>query len=106
MGFAPLSHVERVPLLVLVGAVADKPVVIDRKLEIRPILPITATIDHRYVDGWHIGRAMRSFRSYLESPSTFETDVARRIQSRRAISVLCWDRRDCPIVQALDPESM
>ena len=82
MGFAPIAAVERVPLLVLVGAVTDKPVVIDGKIEVRPMLPVTATIDHRYVDGWHLGRAMRSFRSYLESPATFETDVARRISAR------------------------
>jgi pyruvate dehydrogenase E2 component (dihydrolipoamide acetyltransferase) len=82
MGFAPIAHVERVPLLVLVGAVTEKPVVIDGKIEIRSMLPITATIDHRYVDGWHISRAMRTFKSYLESPATFETDVARRINAR------------------------
>ena len=84
MGFAPIAAMERVPLLVLVGAVTDKPVVIDGKIQIRPMLPITATIDHRYVDGWHIGRAMRTFKSYLESPATFEADVARRISARAA----------------------
>lgn len=84
MGFAPIAAMERVPLLVLVGAVTEKPVVIDGKIEIRSMLPVTATIDHRYVDGWHIGRAMRTFRSYLESPATFETDVARRISARAA----------------------
>lgn len=82
MGFAPIAHAERVPLLVLVGVVTEKPVVIDGKIEIRSMLPITATIDHRFVDGWHIARAMRTFRSYLESPATFETDVARRISAR------------------------
>lgn len=84
MGFAPLSWMYRVPLLVLVGAVTDKPVVVDGRVEVRPILPITATIDHRFVDGWHVGRAMQTFRAYLESPATFETDVARRIGARAA----------------------
>jgi pyruvate/2-oxoglutarate dehydrogenase complex dihydrolipoamide acyltransferase (E2) component len=84
MGFAPLSWMYRVPLLVLVGSVTDKPVAIDGKVEVRPILPITATIDHRFVDGWHVGRAMKTFRSYLESPATFEPDVAREISARAA----------------------
>jgi len=84
MGFAPIAAIERVPLLVLVGAVTEKPVVIDGKIAIRSMLPITATIDHRYVDGWHISRAMRTFKSYLESPATFETDLARRINARVA----------------------
>jgi len=82
MGFAPLSWMYRVPLLVLVGAVTEKAVVIDGKIEVRPILPVTATIDHRFVDGWHIGRMMRTFRGYLESPATFEPEVAKLIAAR------------------------
>jgi pyruvate dehydrogenase E2 component (dihydrolipoamide acetyltransferase) len=84
MGFVPLSWMYRVPLLVLVGAIADKPVAVDGRVEVRPVLPITATIDHRYVDGWHIGRAMRTFRTYLESPSTFEPEIARKLAARAA----------------------
>ena len=45
---------------------------IDGRIEARPVLPVTATIDHRYVDGWHIARAMKSFRAYLDSPAAFE----------------------------------
>ncbi len=84
MGFTPLSWMYRVPLLVLVGAITDKPVVVDGKIEIRSMLPITATIDHRFVDGWHIGRAMKSFRSYLESPATFEPELAARLSALAA----------------------
>jgi pyruvate dehydrogenase E2 component (dihydrolipoamide acetyltransferase) len=83
-GFAPLSWMYRVPLLVLVGTITEKPVAVDGRVEVRPILPITATIDHRFVDGWHIGRAMRAFRAYLESPSSFEPDIARRLSARAA----------------------
>jgi pyruvate dehydrogenase E2 component (dihydrolipoamide acetyltransferase) len=84
MGFAPLSWMYKVPMLVLVGAVTEKPVAIDGKVEVRPILPITATIDHRFVDGWHIARAMKAFRGYLESPATFEPEVAKSIAARAA----------------------
>lgn len=84
MGFAPLSWMYRVPLLVLVGSITEKPVAVDGRVEVRPILPITATIDHRFVDGWHIGRAMKTFRSYLESPATFEADISKRISARAA----------------------
>jgi pyruvate dehydrogenase E2 component (dihydrolipoamide acetyltransferase) len=84
MGFAPLSWMYRVPMLVLVGAITEKPVAVEGRVEVRPILPITATIDHRFVDGFHIGRAMKIFRAYLESPSTFEPEVAQRIASRAA----------------------
>jgi pyruvate dehydrogenase E2 component (dihydrolipoamide acetyltransferase) len=71
-GFSPLAWMYRVPLLVLVGEIGDKPVAIDGRVEIRPILPITATIDHRYVDGAHLGDALRAFRTYLADPSAWE----------------------------------
>jgi hypothetical protein len=62
-------------LLLLVGEIADKPVVVDGRVEIRPILPITATIDHRYADGWHISQLLKPFRAYLADPSPFEPPV-------------------------------
>jgi pyruvate dehydrogenase E2 component (dihydrolipoamide acetyltransferase) len=71
-GFAPLAWMYDVPVLVLVGEIATRPVAIDGRVEARPVLPITATIDHRYVDGWHVSRAMGAFRDYLATPGRFE----------------------------------
>jgi pyruvate dehydrogenase E2 component (dihydrolipoamide acetyltransferase) len=75
MGFAPLAWMYRVPLLILVGELTDKPVVVDKKIEIRPILPITATIDHRYADGAQLGKALKAFRAYLADPAAFEPEL-------------------------------
>jgi pyruvate dehydrogenase E2 component (dihydrolipoamide acetyltransferase) len=75
-GFAPLARFYKMPLLVLVGEVTDKPVAVDGRAEVRPVLPLTATIDHRYADGWHIGQLIRPFRAYLEDPASFEPDPA------------------------------
>ncbi|MFO0550539.1 MAG: 2-oxo acid dehydrogenase subunit E2 [Polyangiaceae bacterium] len=72
MGFAPLAWMYKVPILVLVGEVTEKPVAVQGRVEIRPILPICATIDHRWVDGWHISKLMGSFKAYLADPSAFE----------------------------------
>lgn len=71
-GFAPLSWMYDVPLLVLVGEIAERPWVVDHQVVARPVIPLTATIDHRYVDGSHISRAMAAFREYLEDPARFE----------------------------------
>ena len=84
IGFAPISWMYKVPFLVLVGAIAEKPVAIDGRVEVRSILPITATIDHRYVDGFHIARAMKAFRAYLESPATFEPEIREQIARKAA----------------------
>jgi len=71
-GFAPLAWMYDVPLLVLVGEITERAVVVDHHVEARPVLPITATIDHRYVDGWHVSRLMRAFQSYLAAPERYE----------------------------------
>ena len=47
-------------------------VVVDGKVAVREMLPITATIDHRYADGWHISKLMAAFREYLAAPERFE----------------------------------
>ncbi|MCW5803118.1 MAG: 2-oxo acid dehydrogenase subunit E2 [Deltaproteobacteria bacterium] len=71
-GFAPLAWMYDVPLLILVGELAERAVAAGGKVSARTILPITATIDHRYVDGWHVSRAMQAFRDYLEDPQAYE----------------------------------
>ncbi len=76
MGFSPLAWMYRVPLLVLVGEVTDKPVARDGVVEVRPILPITVTFDHRYVDGAQLGEALRVFRDYLARPGSFAASTA------------------------------
>lgn len=76
-GFAPLAWMYDVPLLVLVGEITERPVVEAGAVVARRILPITATIDHRYADGWHVSRALTAFRAYLADPAAFEPPLAR-----------------------------
>ena len=74
-GFAPLAWMYDVPVLVLVGEITKQPVVVDDRVEARDVLPITATIDHRYVDGWQIAKLMRAFREYLSAPHCYEPSI-------------------------------
>lgn len=71
-GFAPLAWMYDVPLLVLVGELVDRAVVVDGVVRVRRVLPLTATIDHRYVDGWHVSRLMQAFRDFLAAPAIRE----------------------------------
>lgn len=75
IGFSPLAWMYRVPLLVFAGQVQDKPVAVDGRVEVRPVLPLTASIDHRYVDGWHISRFHRALTDYLAHPEAHEPAV-------------------------------
>lgn len=81
-GFAPLARFYRMPLLVLVGEIGDKPVAVEGRVEVRPVLPLTATIDHRYADGWHIGQLLKPFRAYLAEPSAHEPAPPRAAVAR------------------------
>jgi pyruvate dehydrogenase E2 component (dihydrolipoamide acetyltransferase) len=71
--YAPLARYYRVPFLVLVGEVADRAVVVDGRVTARPMLTLSATIDHRYIDGFHASRLARSVTRYLADPSGEET---------------------------------
>lgn len=74
--FVPLAWMYDVPVLVVAGEVTRKPVVVDgNRIEVREVLPISATIDHRYADGFHISRLMRAFREYLAAPQRFEPEL-------------------------------
>jgi pyruvate dehydrogenase E2 component (dihydrolipoamide acetyltransferase) len=70
--YSPLAHYYRVPLLVLVGAVRKVPVAIEDQVVVRPMLTLTATFDHRYVDGFHAAQFADAVRSYCDAPSRFE----------------------------------
>jgi hypothetical protein len=37
------------------------------------VLPITASVDFRSVDGPQLGQALAAFRAYLEAPLAFES---------------------------------
>jgi pyruvate dehydrogenase E2 component (dihydrolipoamide acetyltransferase) len=77
--YGPLAPLYRIPILVLVSEVADKPVVVDGEIVARPILTITATMDHRYLDGSHAAKLARTIRAYLEDPSVFEPASGREV---------------------------
>lgn len=72
-GFAPLSWMYDVPILLLVGELTEKAVVVDQQVVVRPILPLTATVDHRYVDGSHLSRAMKVLKRYLANPDAHDS---------------------------------
>ena len=73
--YSPLAAYYRVPLLVLVGAIQEKPVVVAGRVVARPMLGLTATFDHRYCDGLQAARFATAVREYLANPRAFEPPV-------------------------------
>lgn len=67
-GYAPFTPFARVPVLLLVGAIREKPTVVDGEIVARPLVTITATVDHRFIDGAQLGTLAKEFRQVLEHP--------------------------------------
>lgn len=65
--FGPLINYSRVPLLLAVGAVRERPVAVAGSLGIAPICKVCVTFDHRFVDGVLAAKMVRTFRGLLES---------------------------------------
>lgn len=70
--FGPLVPYSRVPLLIAVGAIRERPVAIDGKIEIAPVLKICATFDHRFIDGVHGAKMVNTVRRLLETDEGLE----------------------------------
>jgi pyruvate dehydrogenase E2 component (dihydrolipoamide acetyltransferase) len=66
--FSPLAAYYRVPLLVCVGAVSPRPVAVAGQVVVRPMFTLTATFDHRYVDGYHAAQFAKAVQRYCAHP--------------------------------------
>jgi pyruvate dehydrogenase E2 component (dihydrolipoamide acetyltransferase) len=55
--------------ILAVGTIEEKPVVVDGDLEIRPMMTLTLTSDHRAVDGAVAAEFLGTVRSLLEEPA-------------------------------------
>jgi pyruvate dehydrogenase E2 component (dihydrolipoamide acetyltransferase) len=81
-GFVPPTPFARVPLYVLVGAVRERPAVVAGALTVRPQLTLTATLDHRFVDGAGGAVLAKTIRQVLEDPWSLgepEADPEKRV---------------------------
>ena len=55
--------------IVAVGATEEKPVVLDGEIVVRPMLALTATFDHRAVDGAPAAEFLQTVKELLEEPA-------------------------------------
>lgn len=76
--WVPPTPFARVPLFVLVGAVRPAPVVDGDQVVVRPQLTVTATVDHRFIDGFQGAVLARAFRRVFEDPWSLEPRVVER----------------------------
>lgn len=54
--------------ILAVGAILDKPVVINKEVVIRPMMKLTLSYDHRVIDGAKAAQFMKTLRGLMEDP--------------------------------------
>jgi len=67
-GMAALFPAAKIPAVIIMGKMDEKPVVRDGEVVIRTILPLTGTFDHRIVDGMQIGKLGRAIHRNFKKP--------------------------------------
>ncbi len=55
-----------------VGKIVEKPVVVDGKIEKKPLTTLSLSYDHRIVDGAPAARFLQRIKNYIETAETFE----------------------------------
>jgi pyruvate dehydrogenase E2 component (dihydrolipoamide acetyltransferase) len=85
-GFVPPTPFARVPVYVLVGAVSERPAVVDGAVVPRPQVTITATIDHRFIDGFQGGVLARTMRAFFADPWTHDGAIQRALAAAEPAS--------------------
>ena len=64
----PIINVPETAIL-LIGRSRKMPVVVDDKIQIRLMMPLSISYDHRLIDGAAAARFLNEVKSYLEAPS-------------------------------------
>jgi pyruvate dehydrogenase E2 component (dihydrolipoamide acetyltransferase) len=67
-GFVPLVPYTRVPIFVAPGAIKDAPVVENGQVVPGKVMKLCATLDHRFIDGYHASVLAKTMHQFLEQP--------------------------------------
>lgn len=78
-GMTALMPAAKVPAVVVLGKIEQKPVVRGGEIVVRTILPLTGTFDHRIVDGLQIGQMARGLKRCFRKPDWLDEIPAREL---------------------------
>ena len=67
-GMTALMPAAKVPAVIVLGKIEQRPVVRKGEIVIRTVLPLTGTFDHRIVDGMQIGKLARGIKRNFRKP--------------------------------------
>jgi len=72
----PLLPTSRIGILFCLGMIHDRPHVIDGKVEVRPTLILTGSLDHRVLDGYQIGNITVMLDKIVSNPEEYDLTKA------------------------------
>ena len=78
-GMTSLMPAAKVPAVIVLGKLEEKPVVRNGEIVIRSILPLTGTFDHRIVDGAQIGKLARGIKRNFRKPDWLDAEPAEEL---------------------------
>ena len=67
-GFPALVPFSRIPFLMAVCAIREKPIVKNNQIVIGKTIKLCATFDHRFIDGMHASHMVKTLREIFENP--------------------------------------
>ncbi len=72
-GYGALLPSSNVSIVLIIGKVYKKPVVVNDEIVPRKVFTLSATLDHRVVDGSHGGKLFRFIRQMVKNPELLDT---------------------------------
>ncbi len=80
-GMTALMPAAKVPAVIVLGKVEEKPVVRKGEIVIRAVLPLTGTFDHRIVDGMQIGKLARGIKRNFRKPEWLDEIPSKELET-------------------------
>lgn len=72
-GFGSLLPSSNISLIFILGSILKKPAVVNDEIVPRRIMLLSATLDHRVVDGSHGGKLFRCIKQMVKNPEILES---------------------------------
>ncbi len=80
-GMTALMPAAKVPAVIVLGKIEEKPVVRNGEVVIRTVLPLTGTFDHRIVDGMQIGKLARGIKRNFRKPEWLDAIPSKELET-------------------------
>jgi pyruvate/2-oxoglutarate dehydrogenase complex dihydrolipoamide acyltransferase (E2) component len=71
-GFTCIAPYTRIPLVIAVSGITQKPVVRDGQISIGTMIRFGMTFDHRLADGYHVFKFVKAFRRICSRPENWQ----------------------------------